>query len=204
VISDYAASAIQRASLHEQLEESFMQTVVSLANAMDARDTYTSDHSQRMADMATVVARKLKLTEREIETLHWAAILHDIGKIGVPDEILNKKGPLNKKEWVIMKEHPIIGAQIVQPVQYLAPVSPIIRAHHEKYDGTGYPYGLEGEDIPLGARILAVVDAYVAIRDKRVYSDSHTHEEAVAELRRNSGTQFDPEVVDLFCRIITE
>jgi len=144
------------------------------------------------------------LSSEEIEILHWAGILHDIGKIGVPDHILNKKGSLTKKEWTIMKEHPVIGAQIVEPVKYLAPVSPIIRAHHEKFDGTGYPYGLEGTDIPLGSRILSVVDAYVAIRDERVYSEAHTHEEAIAELRRASGTQFDPVIVDVFCKTITE
>jgi len=204
VISDYATSAIQRAMLHNRLEENFLQTVVSLANAMDARDSYTGDHSQRMAEMASRVGENMKLSPEDIETLHWAGILHDIGKIGVPDEILNKKGTLTKKEWVIMKEHPVIGAQIVEPVKHLSAVSPIIRAHHEKYDGTGYPYGLAGEDIPLGSRILAVIDAYVAIRDARVYSEAHTHEEAIAELRRSSGTQFDPVIVDMFCKTFAE
>jgi HD-GYP domain-containing protein (c-di-GMP phosphodiesterase class II) len=100
-----------------------------------------------------------------------------------------------------MKQHPVIGAKIVAPIKMLSPVSPIIRAHHEKFDGSGYPYGLKGENIPIEARILAVVDAYIAIRDKRVYSESHNHEEAIAELRRYSGTQFDPEVIDVFCRM---
>ncbi len=204
VISDYAASAIQRAMLHNRLEESFLQTVISLANAMDARDSYTGDHSQRMADMASLVGEEMRLPTADIETLHWAGILHDIGKIGVPDGILNKKGKLTKEEWVIMKEHPLIGAQIVEPVKYLSAVSPIIRAHHEKYDGTGYPYGLSGEDIPFGSRILAVVDAYVAIRDERVYRAARSHEEAIAELRRFSGTQFDPVIVDIFCKTIIE
>ena len=203
-IATHSTTAIQRTVLHERLEENFLQTVVSLANAMDARDSYTRDHSQRMADIATKIGKAMKLSSNDIEALHWAAILHDIGKIGVPDEILNKKGPLTKKEWIIMKEHPIIGAQIVEPVKYLEAVSPIIRAHHERYDGTGYPYGLESEDIPLTSRILAVVDAYVAIRDERIYSKAHTHEEAVAELRRASGTQFDPRVVDVFCKIISD
>ena len=203
-IADYATSAIQRVMLHEQLEENFLQTVVSLANAMDARDSYTGDHSQRMADLATRVGREMNLPETDLEAIHWAAILHDIGKIGVPDEILNKKGPLTKKEWSIMQEHPLIGANIVAPVKYLSSVSPLIEAHHEKYDGTGYPNGLSGEDIPLGSRIIAVVDAYVAIRDERIYSDGHTHEEATAELRRCSGTQFDPTVVHIFCKTITE
>ena len=203
-IADYATSSIQRAMLHNKLEENFLQTVISLANAMDARDSYTGDHSQRMAEMASRVGENMKLSPEDIETLHWAGILHDIGKIGVPDEILNKKGTLTKKEWVIMKEHPVIGAQIVEPVKHLSAVSPIIRAHHEKYDGTGYPYGLTGEDIPLGSRILAVVDAYVAIRDSRVYSEAHTHEEAIAELRRSSGTQFDPVIVAMFCKTFAE
>lgn len=203
VISDYAASAIQRALLHERLEETFLETIVALANAVDARDSYTGDHSQRMADLSTRIGQVIGLEPNQIEALHWASILHDIGKIGVPDEILNKKGPLTKDEWVIMKEHPATGAQIVGPIKYLAPVSPIIRAHHEKFDGTGYPYGLTGEEIPLGARILAVVDAYIAIRDERVYSKSHTHEEAIAELRRSSGTHFDPGIVDIFCKTIS-
>jgi putative nucleotidyltransferase with HDIG domain len=203
VISDYATSAIQRAFLHERLEETFLETIIALANAVDARDSYTGDHSQRMADLCVQIGSEMGLPKDQIEALHWASILHDIGKIGVPDEILNKKGSLNKNEWIIMKEHPITGAEIVAPVKYLEPVSPIIRAHHERYDGTGYPYGLAGENIPLGARIMAVVDAYIAICDERIYSESHTHEEAIAELRRSSGTQFDPEIVDIFCKTVT-
>lgn len=203
VIADYATSAIQRALLHERLEETFLETIIALANAVDARDSYTGDHSQRMAQLTTRIGTEMGLPKDQIEALHWASILHDIGKLGVPDEILNKKGSLNKEEWVIMKEHPVTGAQIVAPVKYLEPVSPIIRAHHEKFDGSGYPYGLEGEDIPLGARILAVVDAYIAIRDERIYSKSHSHEEAIAELRRSSGSHFDPEIVDIFCRTVT-
>ena len=174
VISDYATSAIQRAMLHQRLEETFLETIIALANAVDARDAYTGDHSQRMAELSTTMGLVMGLSKDQIEALRWASILHDIGKIGVPDEILNKEGPLNKEEWVIMKEHPETGAQIVAPIKYLEPVSPIIRYHHEKYDGSGYPYGLAGKDIPLGARILSIVDAYIAIRDKRVYSNSHT------------------------------
>jgi len=203
VIADYATSAIQRALLHERLEETFLETIVALANAVDARDSYTGDHSQRMADLSTKIGQVMELPKDQIEALHWASILHDIGKIGVPDEILNKKGSLTKEEWVIMKEHPVTGAQIVAPVKYLEPVSPIIRAHHEKFDGSGYPYGLVGDKIPLGARILAVVDAYIAICDERIYSKSHTHEEAIAELRRSSGSHFDPEIVDIFCKTVT-
>jgi putative nucleotidyltransferase with HDIG domain len=202
-IADYAASAIQRSMLHEQLEENFLQTIVSLANAIDARDAYTGDHSQRMGDLATRVSQAMNLSMKDIEAVYWAAVLHDIGKIGVPDEILNKPGPLTDEEWASMKEHPLIGAEIVAPVKYLAPVAPIILAHHEKYDGSGYPHGLKRNEIPLGSRIVSVVDAYIAIRDKRVYSESHTHDEAIEEIKRCSGTQFDPEVVDVFCREIS-
>lgn len=202
VISDQAASAIQRTMLHEQLEESFLQTVISLANAMDARDTYTGDHSQRMATLAVSVCREMDLSQEQIQAMRWAAILHDIGKIGVPDEILRKPGPLTQEEWETMERHPEIGARIVAPVKKLTPVSPIIRAHHERFDGTGYPRGLKGDNIPVESRILSVVDAYIAIRDERVYSESHTHEEAIAEIRRNSGTQFDPEVVEVFCNVL--
>ncbi|MCK4801623.1 MAG: HD domain-containing protein [Anaerolineales bacterium] len=204
VISDYATSAIQRAMFHTQLEENFLQTVVSLANAIDARDKYTGDHSQRMADMATRVSQAMNLSETEVEAVYWAAILHDIGKIGVPDKILNKPGPLTKKEWAVMKEHPVDGAKIVAPLKILAPVAPLIRAHHERFDGSGYPYGLAGNDIPLGSRILAVIDAYMAIRDERIYSKRHTHKQSIKEIKKFSGTQFDPEVVEVFCRIITE
>ncbi|NQS92152.1 MAG: HD domain-containing protein, partial [Chloroflexi bacterium] len=129
--------------------------------------------------------------------------LHDIGKIGLPDEILNKPGPLTEEEWTIIKQHPLTGAEIVSPVKYLAPVAPIVQAHHEKFDGSGYPFGLKGNDIPLGSRIVSVIDAYVAIRDERVYSESHTHEEAIAEIRRSSGTHFDPVIVDIFCKTVT-
>jgi len=157
-----------------------------------------------MADMATKVSQAMDLSESEIEAVYWAAILHDIGKIGVPDKILNKPRPLTKKEWVVMKEHPVIGAKIVSPVKSLAPVAPLIQAHHERHDGSGYPYGLAGDDIPLGSRILAVIDAYMAIRDERVYSKRHTHKQSIKEIKKNSGTQFDPAVVEVFCRIITE
>jgi|GEM_PF-511495 putative nucleotidyltransferase with HDIG domain len=203
-IADQAASALQRSYLHEQMENNFVETVLALANAMDARDTYTGNHSQRLAILAEIVGRKLNFSEEEIQALHWAALLHDIGKIGVPDEILRKPGPLTSEEWTIMKRHPDIGARIVAPVKKLKDVAPIIRAHQERYDGTGYPDGLKGEEIPIAARLLAVVDAYGAMTDERVYRRSLSHEEAVRELLRNRGTQFDPLMVDVFLKVLEE
>lgn len=201
-ISDQAASALRRASLHEQLEESFLQTVLALAKAIDARDTYTQDHSQRIAGYTDALCRKLDIDEEQIMTIRSAAALHDIGKIGVPDEILRKPGPLTSQDWDLMKRHPKIGADIIAPVIKLSRVAPIIIAHHEKYDGSGYPYGLKGDQIPLGARILAVVDAYIAITDERVYRKARSHAEAISELTKNSGVQFDPKVVDEFLILV--
>ncbi len=201
-ISDQAASALHRAKLHEQLEENFVQTILALANAMDARDTYTHGHSQRLADLAEATLREISNDEEQIRAIRWAALLHDIGKIGVADEILRKPGPLTPEEWVVMKQHPEIGAKIVQPVKQLANVAPLIRSHHEKYDGTGYPYGLKGKQIPLGARVLTVIDAYSAMIDDRVYRKAMSHDEAIEELKRCTHTQFDPTVVEVFLRVL--
>jgi HD-GYP domain-containing protein (c-di-GMP phosphodiesterase class II) len=155
-----------------------------------------------MVGLAEETGRELGLPEDEIKALHWAANLHDIGKIGIPDEILNKAGPLSQVEWAVMQRHPIIGARIIAPVKKLSNVAPIIRAHHERFDGAGYPYGLKGADIPLGARIVSVADAYTAMTDERVYRKAMSHAEAVAELQRYAGTQFDPDVVEAFLRVL--
>ncbi len=201
-IADQAASALQRARLHEQMENSFLETVLALANAMDARDTYTVHHSHRLAKMVEAVSRELNCDDQTIQSIRWAALLHDIGKIGVPDEILRKKGPLSPDEWVTMKLHPEIGARIVAPVKKLSNVAPIIRAHQEHYDGSGYPDGLKGEQIPFGARLLSIADAYGAMTDDRLYRDSYDHLDALAEIRKCSGTQFDPALVDVFVRVL--
>jgi len=145
-----------------------------------------------------MVARRLQCSEKEIEAICWAALLHDIGKIGIPDEILHKPSTLTDEEWCRMKQHPEIGANIVGNIKKLKTAIPLIRHHHEHFDGTGYPSGLSGEQIPLGARILSVVDAYGAMIDRRVYRPARDPEEAVSELRRKAGKQFDPQVVNAF------
>lgn len=200
-LAEIAGTALQRAQAFEELELAYLETVLSLAKAMDARDSYTGDHSQRLAAWAERVAFEMSCDGETIQAILWAALLHDIGKIGVPDHILRKPGPLTEEEWGIMKRHPVIGAEIVAPVRSLDNVAPLIRSHQEHYDGSGYPDGLRGTSIPLGARILAVVDAYSAITDDRVYRKARSHEEALAELRRCAGTQFDPEVVGVFLKI---
>ena len=197
-IGEQAASALYRVELYVQLEESYLETVLALANAVDAKDVYTADHAQHLATMALAIGREMGMTELELGGLRYGAILHDIGKIGVPDAVLQKPSRLDPAEWEQMREHPSIGARILAPVPHLASAAQIVRHHHERYDGKGYPDGLAGETIPLGARILTVVDSYSAITDKRVYKEARSHAEAVSELRKHAGTQFDPRVVEVF------
>ena len=201
-IADQAANALQRANMHEQMENTFLETVLALANAMDARDTYTNNHSQRLSTMAEIMCREVNGSEDEVWAVHWAGMLHDIGKIGVPDQILRKNGPLSAEDWIKMRQHPDIGARIVAPVKKLGNVAPLIRAHHERYDGNGYPAKLKGKNIPLGARILSIADAYTAMTDDRVYHRPLSPDEAINELRDKKETQFDPELVEVFISLL--
>lgn len=187
-----------RLAYHRYVEtrELFEQTISALAKAVDARDRYTRGHSQRVSHIAEAMCRVMKLSEHEIEMIKWAGLLHDIGKIGVRDNILLKEGPLDKEERRLMNQHPTIGAEIVEPASQLKNEAPLIRTHHEWWNGSGYPGGVEALDIPLGARILTVADAYEAMTSSRPYRKTPlTHEQAAAELEKFSGIQFDPEIV---------
>ncbi|MBI3913253.1 MAG: PAS domain S-box protein [Chloroflexi bacterium] len=201
-IAEQTAGALRRAELYSELEHSYLQTVLALASAVDAKDTYTHDHAERLAVMASAIGAELEMSRRDLEDLHYGAILHDIGKIGVADAILQKPARLNADEWVKMREHPGIGAQILAPVPRLAGAAKIVRHHHERWDGKGYPDHLAGENIPLGARILTVADSFSAITDARVYKKARAVEEAVAELKKHAGVQFDPRVVEIFLRLL--
>lgn len=199
-LAEIFGNAMHRMNLHESLEAAYVETALALANAIDARDTYTARHSDRLAEMAVALAEEMGVTEEERHVIRLAARLHDIGKIGVPDTVLRKPGELTEEEWALMRRHPLIGAEILKPVRQLQNVTPIVRHHQEHFDGTGYPEGLRGEEIPLGARILAVVDAYSAMIDDRAYRKGRPPPQAVNELERHAGTQFDPDVVAAFMR----
>lgn len=187
---------------NEKLEESYLGTIRTLATVVDTKDRYTYGHCETAMQYAVSTARELSLSESEVAAVQLAAIFHDVGKVGIPDNILNKPSQLTDDEWKIIKEHPIIGAKLIQEIATLTPVIPGILYHHERYDGKGYPNGLAGENIPIVAQIIAVADAYQAMTSDRPYRKALGRDHAMGELRRCAGTQFNPRVVEAFARAL--
>jgi putative nucleotidyltransferase with HDIG domain len=183
------------------VQEVWIQFLINLTRYIDKQVSFTGKHSAQVAFWTRSTARVLKQDEETAKTLFWAAMLHDVGKIGVPENVLSKAGPLSDSEWTIMRMHPILGANIVKSTKVFDMVAPVIFHHQEKYDGSGYPLGLKGTEIPLGSRILAVADAYAAMTSHRVYRLALGPKEARQELSRNRGTHFDPQVVEAFLEV---
>ncbi len=173
------------------------ELVECITSALDARDPYTGNHSRRVSDMACFLSARLGLSEDEVQEIHIAGHLHDIGKIGIPDRILLKEGRLDEDEWQIMKRHPEIGAQIMRRSEHFARIAAILLHHHERWDGKGYPFGAKGEEIPLGARIIAVCDSIDAMASKRSYRNALPMEVVRAEIEKNSGIMYDPRITQL-------
>ncbi len=188
--------------LYMDMRRQHLSTIQALAAAVEARDPYTEKHSERMADYAVATARELGHSMSRAEVMRYAAILHDIGKIGVNDEVLGKRNSLTREEWGKMRKHPSVGKDILSQIASLKKASQLIYSHHERYDGKGYPGKLKGEDIPMGARILAVIDAYDAMTSKRPYRPAYSPEKAIDELREKAGSQFDGKIVEAFLKVL--
>jgi diguanylate cyclase (GGDEF)-like protein/putative nucleotidyltransferase with HDIG domain len=186
------------------LPQSILDTVTSLAYAIDAKDQYTQGHSQKVSAYAALLAEALGLSEAEVDEIRLGAILHDVGKVGIPEQILNKNGPLNPEEWEIMKTHVTYGGRLLEPLAPVARIRKMVLHHHEFFDGSGYPEALTGTKIPVGARIITIADSYDTITSDRSYKKGRTAEEALAELERCANTQFDPELIAAFVRAMRQ
>jgi ribonuclease P protein subunit RPR2 len=197
----YSAERVRRRELEHALEsarEMYLATMKSLAHVVEAKDPTTRGHLDRTAHYGLALAREVDPVLAERPEVAWGFFLHDIGKVGIPESILCKTTPLTELEWVVMRSHPNQGARIVEPIPFMGEAVEIVRSHHERFDGTGYPRGLRGQDIPLAARIFAIADSFDAMTSDRPYRSALTTEEAVAEILAGSGTQFDPICVEAF------
>ncbi len=202
VLIRHAAAALSNAYLFETNERNYIQAISALASAVDAKDPYTNNHSRNVAAYLTRIAAYMKLPSREISLLNNAALLHDIGKIGIPELILNKESSLTEDEYRIIKTHPEVGYNILRPVTAFGSFINTVRYHHERFDGKGYPFGRSGEDIPFHARMLAVADSFDAMTSDRVYRKAPGVEFAIREIRKNSGSQFDPNISDVILSLL--
>jgi putative nucleotidyltransferase with HDIG domain len=199
-----ASITVENARLYDDLRSLFYNTVETLIRALQARDPYTSGHSTRVSRYCLLIADKLGLSTKEKHSTYLAAMLHDIGKIGVPDALLQHPGKLTTEEMDVVQEHPQLGASMVQMLGEMHPIVPLILHHHEAYDGSGYPKGLKDEQIPLISRIIAVADTYDAMTSDRPYRERRKKPEAIHELKKCSGTKLDPKIVSVFLEVLEE
>jgi len=204
ILADVAAITLENVGLYTNLQKFYMDMVETIARMIDAKDSYTHEHADRARKYAKLIAKKLNLPKEMVQHVEYAALMHDIGKIGINENILRKPGKLTTEEMEIIRKHPAIGNKIISPVTFLNPVAPMILYHQEWYNGQGYPEGLKQEEIPLGARIVAVIDAYDAMCSDRPYRKALSKDYAINELKRGAGFQFDPKVVNAFIEVLKE
>jgi putative nucleotidyltransferase with HDIG domain len=202
IIAVESAIALQNFKLLKELSKNYLNTIIALASAIDARDPYTYYHSSNVTKYSVRLAQEIKLSKKTIENIRYAGLLHDIGKIGIRDDILLKSGQLTDEEYTQIKKHPLKGEEIIKSLPFLGEVSPLVRHHHERFDGRGYPDGIKGEDIEIGARIMALADSFDAMTTKRPYREPLSLEKVKEELIKNKNTQFDPSLVDCFIKIL--
>ena len=195
LLSERAEDLSQKNKTIEKLSIGIIET---LARTLEAKDQYTEGHSQRVADFATLISTEMNLAQETIQKIQLASVLHDIGKIGVPEIVLHKPAKLSDEEFERIKSHPTIAARMLEPLDVLRPIIPWIEFHHERYDGKGYPSGICGNNIPLGARIISIADSFDAMTSDRPYRKALAQVTALEELGRNAGTQFDPVIADVF------
>ena len=203
-LSSQMAAAVETADLKRKEERAYIETIAALAAAVEARDKYTRGHSRRVTEFSVEIARRMGKPDWFVKDLESAALLHDIGKIGIPDKVLHNTGPLPSDGIAFILGHPIGGENILKPVGSLARLCPIVRHHHERFDGSGYPDRLKGEEIPIAARIISVADSFDAMISARSYKPTRDREDAMKELVRCRGTQFDPKCVDTFLEYLEE
>jgi putative nucleotidyltransferase with HDIG domain len=203
-IANSVGIGMENSRLLSQLKLTYLQTLRSLISIVEAKDPYTKGHTERVASYAMALANRLDMPEEDLRRIMFAALLHDIGKMGVLDAIINKPGPLSEEEWVLMRAHPVVGAAIVEKMEFLKGTVEIVRHHHESWNGRGYPDGLEGEDIPFGARIVTVADSFDAMTTDRPYRRALSIDEAVRRLEECAGVQFDARLVKAFVAYVRE
>ena len=203
-LTDTGSAVLGNLLYAEKLQQSFIQNVISLVRAMEAKDSYTSGHSTRVADLACQLGRHIGLDEKQVQHLHWAGLLHDIGKIGISDKVLTKPGRLTDEEFEHIKTHPVKSFNVLEPITALDPILETVKHHHEHYDGSGYPDGLTAEEIPFQARILQIADVWDALTSTRSYRKAMPMEKALDIMRSEAGTTMDPELTKSFTEMIVQ